>query len=83
LDGSTIALIAQVEFGDFAARPFRPAGRTVVAWRGDGHHVLCRLSESDEHEAQEAIRRGDGEALTDICRRAKRIQLATGEGERQ
>jgi hypothetical protein len=58
---SDVQFIAGVEYGAFAARAFRISGATVVAWQEGATRVLCRLTASEEQEAQEAIRRGDGE----------------------
>jgi hypothetical protein len=60
----------------------RIRGVTVVAWQEGVARVLCRLSASEEQEAQEAIRRGDGERVASICKGAERITLAI-EYERQ
>jgi hypothetical protein len=79
---SGIQFIAGVEFGAFAARAFRIRGATVVAWQEGRTRVLCRLSASEEQETQEAIKRGDGERVADICKKAERITLAI-EYERQ
>jgi hypothetical protein len=65
-----------------AARAFRIRGATVVAWQEGATRVLCRLTASEDQEAQEAIRRGDGERVADICKGAKRITMAI-EHERQ
>jgi hypothetical protein len=72
---SDMQFIAGVEIGTFAARAFRIRGVTVVAWKEGTTRVLCRLTESEEHEAQEAIRRGDGERVATICKGAERITL--------
>jgi hypothetical protein len=73
-----VQFLAGVEVGAFAARAFRIRGATVVAWQEGRTRVLCRLSAREEREAQEAIRRGDGERVASICRGAKRITLAVG-----
>jgi alkylated DNA nucleotide flippase Atl1 len=73
---SDIQFIAGIEFGAFAARAFRISGATVVAWQEGTTRILCRLTASEEQEAQEAIKRGDGERVAGICRGAKRITLA-------
>jgi hypothetical protein len=41
-------------------RAFRMSGATVVAWQEGAKRALYRLTESEEREAQEAIKRGDG-----------------------
>jgi hypothetical protein len=79
---SGIQFIAGIEFGAFAARAFRVSGATVVAWQEGAARVLCSLYASEEQEAQEEVRKGDGERLADICKGAKRITSAI-EYERQ
>jgi hypothetical protein len=75
---SDIQFIAGVEFGAFAARAFRISGATVVGWQEGATGVLCRLTASEEQEAQEAIRRGDGERVASICKNTERITQAIG-----
>jgi hypothetical protein len=75
---SGIQFIAGVEFGAFAVRAFRISGATVVAWQEGETRVLCRLTASEEQEAQEAIRRGHGERMAQVCRGAERITQAIG-----
>jgi hypothetical protein len=50
----------------------------VVAWQEGATRVLCRLTASEEQEAQEAIRHGDGDRVASICMSAERIAQAIG-----
>jgi hypothetical protein len=70
---SDIQFTPGIEIGAFAARAFMISGATVVAWQEGATRAMCRLTESEEREAQEAIMRGDGERVASICMGAKRI----------
>jgi hypothetical protein len=64
---SGIQFIAGVEFGAFEARAFR------IRVAGGGTRALCRMTESEEREVREAIRRGGGGRVARICRGAEMI----------